>query len=256
MSRIEKFKIRFDYADEDRVIHVYLPDGYDEHTDERYPVMYMWDGQNMFLDSDATFGKSWGMKTYLDRYWKKVIVVGMECAHTSPKRCNEYCPYPVRIYHVGKVEGAAYHSIRWLIDVVKPYIDQTYRTWSHREATAMGGSSMGGMISLYAAIKYNDVFSKFAVVSPAVSMAMTHFMNDIEFSAIHPDTRIIFTWGTEEWITRNWEKTMHRNILKLEMAIQIKQPECRTYRLRQEGGLHNEATWESQLPVIVPFLWE
>ena len=58
MSKIEKTRIRFGYANEDRVIHVYLPDGYEEHTDERYPVMYMWDGQNMFLDSDATFGKS------------------------------------------------------------------------------------------------------------------------------------------------------------------------------------------------------
>ena len=256
MSRIEKTKIHFGFANEDREVHVYLPEGYDENADERYPVMYMWDGQNMFDDADATFGKSWGMKAFLDGYWKKMIVVGMECAHNSPQRCNEYCPYAVKMYHVGRLTGAADHTIGWLIDVVKPYIDKTYRTWAHREATAMGGSSMGGMITLYAAIKYNNVFSKFAAVSPAISMAMPNFIKDIEFASIHPDTRLLFSWGTEEWTSRNWEATMQRNIMRLEKTLQIKQPNIRTYRLRQEGGGHNEASWERELPIIIPFLWE
>ncbi len=252
-----KHNMPFAFAHEDRMLHIYLPDDYyNEGNEECYAVMYMWDGQNLFNDSDATFGKSWGMAHYLDSYWKKMIVVGMECAHNSPQRCNEYCPYPVEISGVGQLHGDAEHTMRWVVEVVKPYIDGTYRTWRHREATAVGGSSMGGMMSLYAILKYNDVFSKAAVVSPSIRTAMKEFALEIDAASIHPDTRVFFSWGTEEHSSPQWEKTMHKNILQVESAIQTKQPSCRTYRLQQEGGKHNEASWERQLPVLVPFLWE
>ncbi len=252
-----KHAIKFSFANEDRTLHIYLPDDYhNDGNDERYAVMYMWDGQNLFSDSDATYGKSWGMADYLSRYWKRVIVVGMECAHNSPQRCNEYCPYPVTIAGVGQLHGDAEHTMQWLINTVKPYIDSHYRTWPHREATSIGGSSMGGMMSLYAILKHNSIFSKAAVVSPSIRTAMKEFVSEIEQADIAPDTRILLSWGTIEKTTKTWEPTMHKNILRIEQAIQKKQPSCRTYRLRQEGGMHNEASWEKQLPIIIPFLWE
>lgn len=254
---IVKQNFRFEYAKEDRVLHIYLPDDYyDAGNEERYAVMYMWDGQNLFNDHDATFGKSWGLAQFLDGYWKKMIVVGMECAHTSPQRCNEYCPYPVKITGVGQLHGDAEHTMQWVLNEVKPYIDSTFRTWSHREATAVGGSSMGGMMSLYAILRHNDVFSKAAVVSPSVRTAMKEFVGEVEKVKLMPDTRVFFSWGTIEHTAKTWEPTMQRNILRLEKAIQKQQPSCRTYRLRQEGGQHNEASWERQLPVLIPFLWE
>lgn len=254
---IIKRNIYFPFAKEERRLHIYLPaDYYADGNTERYAVMYMWDGQNLFEDSCATFGKSWGLKDYLDGYWKKMIVVGMECAHVSKQRCNEYCPYPVSIGDVGMLRGDAEHTMQWVLDDVKPYIDRTYRTCTFREATAVGGSSMGGMMSLYAILKHNDVFSKAAVVSPSVRTSMSHFLKEITDADILPDTRIYFSWGTKEWDSDVWEATMQRNILKLEAAIQKKQPSCRTYRFRQEGGQHNEASWQRQLPVLVPFLWE
>lgn len=254
---ITKHKIFFPFADEDRVLHIYLPDNYhDNGNAERYAVMYMWDGQNLFNDSDATFGKSWGLKDYLDGYWKEMIVVGMECAHDSLQRCNEYCPYSVEINSVGLLRGDASHTMDWLLNDVKPFIDSTFRTWTHREATSIGGSSMGGMMSLYAILRHNDIFSKAAVVSPSIRSAMMHFCTEIENATINPDTRIFFSWGTNEWGIRNGDETMHRNILKLESDIQKKQPSCKTYIFRQEGGIHNEASWQLQLPLLVPFLWE
>lgn len=254
---IIKQDIHFPFANEQRMLHIYLPDDYYAiGNEERYAVMYMWDGQNLFHDSDATFGRSWRLKDYLDRYWKKMIVVGMECAHVSRQRCNEYCPYPVSIGDVGKLRGDAEHTMQWVLNHVKPYIDKTYRTCTLREATAVGGSSMGGMMSLYAILRHNDVFSKAAVVSPSVRTAMPHFLDEIARANILPDTRIYLSWGTDEWSSDIYETTMQRNILRLEGAIQKKQPSCRTYRFRQEGGQHNEASWERQLPVLVPFLWE
>ena len=68
-----------------RPIHIYLPDNYYE-TEERYPVMYYFDGHNLFYDEDATYGKSWGLKTFLDRWSKPMIIVGMECGHEGVER--------------------------------------------------------------------------------------------------------------------------------------------------------------------------
>ncbi len=254
---IIKKNLYFEFAKENRTLHIYLPDDYyADGNNERYAVMYMWDGQNLFNDCDATFGKSWGLAGYLHGYWKKMIIVGMECAHNSPQRCNEYCPYKVEIGDVGMLRGDAQHTMKWVLEVVKPYVDENFRTWSHREATAVGGSSMGGMMSLYTILKHNDVFSKAAVVSPAIMTSMKQFTNEINNADIQPDTRIFFSWGTEEWGSTKLEQTMHDDINILEESIQKKQPSCRMYKLRQEGGGHNEASWERQLPILMPFIWE
>lgn len=75
MGRIEKFDLWYSPACESRTVHLYLPDGY-EGSDERYPVLYMFDGHNLFSDEDATFGRSWRLKDFLDSWPKKMIVVG------------------------------------------------------------------------------------------------------------------------------------------------------------------------------------
>lgn len=98
----------------------------------------------------------------------------MECSHTGNNRIKEYCPYHIYSRITGRVEGTAQQTMDRLISVVKPYIEKNYRTWAHREATAIGGSSMGGMISLYAILRYNYWFSKAACVSPAVGFAMRY----------------------------------------------------------------------------------
>ena len=77
MSQVIRFDNWYEPARENRCIHLYLPHGYDQ-SEERYPVLYMFDGQNLFFDEDATFGKSWRLKNFLDQWQKKMIVVGME----------------------------------------------------------------------------------------------------------------------------------------------------------------------------------
>jgi predicted alpha/beta superfamily hydrolase len=67
-------------ANEMRRLHIYLPDSYNE-TEERYPVMYFFDGHNLYTNEDATYGKSWGLKDFLDNWQKDMIIVGIECGH-------------------------------------------------------------------------------------------------------------------------------------------------------------------------------
>lgn len=248
---VDKFYVHFSPAGEDRKIHLYLPDDYGQ-TEERYPVLYMFDGHNLYFDSDATFGKSLGMKDFLDGWYKKLLVVGIECSSEDLKRVHEYCPYHIQSRIYGEIRGRGDETIRWIIQELKPCIDRTYRTYSHREATAIAGYSMGGMMALYAALRYHDCFSKAAVISPALLPAMEHFTNEIQNHAPFPDTRIFFSWGTDE-DSPDAVGHLADSIRYLEKEVQKKG--ARTYLLCQQGGHHNEQSWEQQLPVWMRFLW-
>lgn len=244
-----KFPLYFKPGGEDRTIHLYLPNDYYQSA-ERYPVVYMFDGHNLFSDSDATYGKSWGMARFLDYWAKKVIVVGLECSHHGHERLAEFCPYGFTERNIGTIVGRGEQTMHWLVNDLKPYIDQHYRTWSHREATAIAGSSMGGMMALYAVLRHNEVFSKSAAVSPEFFACLPLFLKELRTHSIHPDTRLFMSWGTEE-DRRGW---MTKRILKMEAAVQ--RHGVSTWLYHQQGGRHCEADWETQVPTWMQFLWE
>lgn len=247
---VQKFEVWFSPAGENRRIHLYLPDDYD-WTGERYPVVYMFDGHNLYFDSDATFGKSLGLKGFLDRWGKKLIVVGMECSGQDLQRVHEYCPYRIHSAIYGDVAGRGDDTISWIIRELKPYIDRTYRTYPFREATAIAGYSMGGMLALFAVLRYNNWFSKAAVISPSIVPAMDDFRREAQ-DPLSPDTRIFFSWGTAEYEAA-YNDQVASCILELEKEVQ--KQGVRTYLFCQQGGQHNEASWERQVPTWMQFLW-
>ena len=130
-----------------RPLHIWLPEGYDCST-ERYPVMYFFDGHNLFFNEDATYGKSWGMKEFLESWGKPMIVVGIECGHDGEERLSEYLPYPAaKGSWFGKHKPLGGATMDWIVKELKPVIDADYRTIPFRECTAIGGSSMGGIMA-------------------------------------------------------------------------------------------------------------
>ena len=163
-----KDTIYYEPAAEDRMLHIYLPDDYDS-SGERYPVMYFWDGHNLFFDSDATYGKSWGLVQYLSSWDHKLIVVGIECSHQGSHRLDEYCPYDSELMGT-QIHGEGWETMEWMTGVLKPYIDGKFRTLPSRESTAIGGASMGGLMSLYAVTRYNHVYSRAACLSSSIFM--------------------------------------------------------------------------------------
>ena len=165
---IEKRGFLYSPKGKNRTLHIYLPRGYDS-SGERYPVMYFFDGHNLYRDQDATYGKSWGLETFLDRWSKDMIVVGMECSHEGNARLDEYSPYTFPMGHWGMVHGMGNQTMDWIVNEVKPMIDREYRTYPGRQCTGIAGSSMGGLMSLYAAAAYNEVFSKAACLSSAIT---------------------------------------------------------------------------------------
>ena len=240
-----------------RTLHIYLPEGY-EKGEERYPVMYFFDGHNLFSDGDATYGKSWGMKEFLDAWGKKLIVVGIECGHEGQERLSEYLPYPAT-GGFAKFEPKGGETMTWIVEEVKPWVDKTYRTWPFRECTAIGGSSMGGIMSLYAAVHFNRWFSKVACVSTAMGFCMEPLMEDMKANPMDPDTRVYLSWGTREanGIQNVNAEDTSSNTFRWNRRVADKVWEDGAFvKLHcQVGGGHCEADWEKLVPTFMSFLW-
>ena len=242
-----------------RPLHIYLPDRYFE-TEARYPVMYFFDGHNLYFDEDATYGKSWGLKEFLDAWGKDMIVVGIECGHDGQERLSEYLPYAAdKKSHFANFEPKGDETMQWILSEVKPLIDLEYRTIPFRECTGIAGSSMGGIMALYAVVHYNRWFSKAGCVSSAIGFCMRPLMSDLRKTKISPDTRIYLSWGTREAHggkdpdkddrsskTYSWNKKVADHLASEGAAVKM---HC------QIGGGHCEADWEQLVPTFMNFLW-
>ena len=257
MGEVFKHDIWYEPAQRDRTLHVYLPDGYGQ-SDERYPVMYFFDGHNLFFDQDATFGKSWGLKDYLDWWDKGLIIVGMECSHEGNGRLEEYCPYACHMFG-HDITPLGEPTFQWIINDVKAWADENLLTWPHREATGIGGSSMGGLMSLYGTIVHNDVFSKAACLSTGLRMWGRHLRGELAAHKLDPDTRVYLGWGEAETghtrkgadpVTESSEARAVRNFVH-----HMERQGVSTYQYFQPGGQHNEASWEQQNGRCLDFLW-
>lgn len=247
----------FDFAGKQRPLHIWLPEGY-EHREERYPVMYFFDGHNLFLNEDATYGKSWGLKEFLESWSKNMIIVGIECGHGPEERLSEHLPYPA-VGRFSHIPPAGDETIRWILEKVKPMIDQTYRTIPFRECTAIGGSSMGGLMALYAAVHYNQWFSKAACVSSSIGFCMEPLMQDMKMQEMSADTRLYLSWGTKEAhnLSDKWRKDSSSDTYHWNKQVAEQAESCGATVMMdcQVGGGHCEADWEKLVPTFMNFLW-
>ena len=222
--------------------------------------MYFFDGHNLFLNEDATYGKSWGMKEFLEGWGKDMIVVGIECGHDGYERLSEYLPYPADAgSRFEQFEPLGEDTMRWITEEIKPMIDREYRTIPFRECTAIGGSSMGGLMALYAAVHYNSLFSKAACVSSAIGFCMRPLMADMRGNAMSADTRIFLSWGTREaWGVQNPDRDDRSSKTygwNKRVADQVGSVGATAKLFCQVGGSHCEADWEKQVPEFMDFLW-
>ncbi|MEX2804001.1 alpha/beta hydrolase [Streptococcus sp. H31] len=245
----------FTEVGKNRRLHVYLPDNYYE-SGESYPVMYFFDGHNLFFDQAATYGKSWEMYSFMQSFEKPMIIVGLECGHEGNERLSEYSPYDIKSPYFGQFKGLGYQTMQWIVEEVKPFIDATYPTYPFREATGIGGSSMGGLMALYAAGKYNHIFSKAACVSSAIQLCLPQITKDLSQSAIDSNTRVFLSWGTEESSQdsgNSWQTATAKANKQAARYFENSQAAVTLYC--QEGGRHSEEDWEKQVPLFMDFLW-
>lgn len=232
-----------------RKAYIYLPDSYKKDPDMRYPVLYMFDGHNVFFDADATYGKSWGMGKYLQKAKKQLIVVAVECNHQGDSRLQEYAPVDFENSTLGTVKGRGKAYMQWLVGTLKPQIDAQYRTLPDRKNTLLCGSSMGGLMALYGACAFNQVFQRAACLSPSLWVAPGKLLELIARANIRSDTCIYMDYGSCEMFNHaaNAEaliSTAHLLLTKrVNLALRV-----------VPGGEHSEASWEKQIPIFMECL--
>ncbi|MBQ9263698.1 MAG: alpha/beta hydrolase [Clostridia bacterium] len=236
---------------EPRTVYVYLPPAAAEDPNARFPVLYMFDGHNVFFDQDATYGKSWGMGEYLDYTDTPLIVVAVDCNHRPPHgRLSEYSPFSFRDEQFGHVTGKGRKFMDWLVGTLKPIIDERYPTLPERESTWIAGSSMGGLMSLYAVTAYNDVFGRAAALSPSVWLVRGRMAPLIRKTAFAPGTVVYMDYGAREM--GNHQGMLHC-LMKTADAL-LEQGVLLTSRIVPNGD-HCEACWEEQIPIFMNVLF-
>ncbi|TDH28949.1 alpha/beta hydrolase [Segetibacter sp. 3557_3] len=220
-----------------RRIWIYLPRSY-ASSKKSYPVIYMHDGQNLFNEQTAGSGE-WGVDEALDslqlKTGKEAIVVGID--HGGDKRMNEYNPYDTKEF--GKGEGDLY--LEFLTATLKPFIDKQYRTLTGPVHTYIAGSSMGGLISFYAIVKYPNVFGGAGIFSPsfAVAPAIYEAAQKATWTTVRP--KLFFYAGGQEG------PYMVPDMKKMVTLVQSKQSFA-VRDLVSPLNKHNERAWREEFP--------
>ena len=223
-----------------RKIWIYLPPDY-ETSGKKYPVIYMHDGQNLF-DEFTSFSGEWNVDETMNKIFaetgKSAIVVGID--NGGDKRLAEYSPWNNEKY---KTLGEGNLYVDFLAKTLKPFIDKTYRTEPQASKTIIMGSSMGGLISLYAAVKYPNIFGKAGIFSPAfwfVSKDLNLYLN-VNKSNLK-NSKFYFVAG------KNEDESMVPEIENVDRSLLKKSvPEKNIIVKIDEDGTHSESYWKREL---------
>ncbi len=245
------FKSR--YLPTERDLVVYLPPGYNREPERSYPVLYMHDGQNLF-DPKTSFieGRTWQVREQADAAIEAgevepLVIVGIY--NTGEHRLAEY----THDRELQRGGGDADHYGALLTRELLPWIASQYRVRTDRESTGMGGSSLGGLVTLYLGLKYASTFGKLAVMSPSVWWAHKSILGYVNEHApqIWDKPRMWLDVGDHEGrkTLRDAEQLMRR--LKANGWI----TEESLHFERVEGGTHDESSWATRVRPMLRFLF-
>ena len=249
-----------------RDVDVYLPASY-SGARSRYPVVYMHDGQNL-SDPATAFAGTWELESTLERLAGRgieAIVVGVHNAGVD--RLVEYSPFPDRRHGGGDADA----YLAFLAQSLKSRIDRTFRTRPERDATVILGSSLGGLVSLYAYFRYPSVFGRAGVMSPSIWYGQGAVLDFIE-DARTPPGRLYLDVGTHEGAGTLRDARLTGRLLVMKgfardrRARRVRTIETGPNRrmthegkprlryLEHAGGRHNEADWAFRLEGALEFL--
>jgi len=237
-----------------RDVLVYLPPGYGEDPDQRYPVMYMHDGQNLFDPESSFGGVSWAVdetaqSLILAGHVSPLIIVGIH--NSGGARIDEYTPVAADRGRMRGRGGKADHYGRMIIEELKPFIDGEYLTRPEREFTGLGGSSLGGLVSLYLGLKRPDVFSRLAVMSPAVWWAKNQIIREAASIAERLPLRIWLDIGKREGPQIKHQVRALKEIL---LANGWRSGEDLAY-FEIPDAHHDESAWAARFGEVLRFLY-
>jgi predicted alpha/beta superfamily hydrolase len=243
----ERFRSRF--LPHTRTVLVYLPPNYRPRAAHRYPVLYLQDGQNVF-DKATSIGEEWHVDETAQHLIEKgevepLIVVA--AYNTGAHRVDEYAPTKLE----GKGGGSADLYGRMLVEELKPFIDRKYKTLPSAASTGLGGSSLGGLLTLHLGLKYPTVFNRLAVLSPSVWWDNRLIVREVETLKAKPPLRIWLDVGTAEGPEVVGDARALRDTLVAKGWV----PEHDLRYHEAEGAQHNEQAWGARIGDVLRFLY-
>ena len=236
---ISTFEIKAPQLQTIKKIWVYLPYNY-KSSQKKYPVIYMHDAQNLF-DAKTSYAGEWRVDETLDSLKAEVIIIGIE--HGNEKRINELTPFTHTEYGGGNADA----YLDFIVTTLKPYVETTYRTKTGKYNTAIAGSSLGGLVSYYAILKYPKVFGKAAVFSP--SFWINPELYTLTEKAKKINSKLYFMCGTSE------SETMESDMDKMIALVNTTRCSCLhlTKTQKVSNGKHNENLWAKEFGKA--YLW-
>ncbi|WP_235011297.1 alpha/beta hydrolase [Bryocella elongata] len=265
--RYQVFRLNSRFLRNERLVRVYLPEAYLHDSERRFPVLYLHDGQNLFDPRTAYLrGHTWRAHSTADRLTREgrtrpVILVGLD--NTGIRRMSEYTPTrdPMR----GGGEGELYGKL--LVEELRPALASRFRVEDGPENTGLGGSSLGGLISLALGLEHPDVFGRLAVMSPSLwwnNRSVFEWLAQrapLKTSKIrprfappppeYPHPRLWLDIGTHEGLRHVRDADMlHRRLIDRGWRDGID-----LRYLKVPGGLHNEDAWANRFDQMLTFLF-
>jgi predicted alpha/beta superfamily hydrolase len=241
------------FVKDSRDVIVYLPPGYETTTDRRYPVLYLHDGQNLFDAATAFAGTDWGLDELAEELIQSgqiqpLIIVGIYNA--GPSRMAEYTHVRDRRGRGGRARNYA----RFIVEELKPFIDSQYRTLPDRANTGLGGSSLGGLVTLYLGLHHPDTFGKLIVMSPSIWWANRAILREVRKLRGHLPQKIWLDIGTCEGQD---PQVCVKNAKDLAQALVSKgwRPEYDFKFVEDQGAGHNEKAWGFRMRDALKFLF-
>ena len=251
IPRLSNFLFHSSIRPTDRVVSIYLPPQYEAEPTRRFPVLYLHDGQNL-IDPHTSYipGRTWRAGEAADTTnaagtSEPLILVGI--ANTGLGRMAEYTP--TRDYRMGGGEGTSYG--RLLIEELKPWVDATFRTLPGPENTGLGGSSLGGLITLFLGFQHPDVFTRLAVMSPSIWWDQRSILSIVARTRPRPPLRIWLDIGTAEG-QRHVRDTQALDTRLTKLGFT---PELDLHFETILNAAHTEDAWADRLPQVLSFLF-
>lgn len=246
-------KVHSRFLRTDRDVIVYLPPGYDDEPERHYPVCYLQDGQNLFDAATAFAGNEWGLDETAEELIRggqiePVILVGIYNA--GAKRINEYTHVRDNRGRGGRARAYGQMLVRELL----PLIDSAYRTLADPHHTALGGSSLGGLVTLYLGFQHQHIFGKLIVMSPSVWWARREILQRVARLETKTGQSIWLDVGTAEGSdparTCRDAEALRDALLKKGWRLGHDLAYC-----EDEGAEHNESAWGRRMREALPFLF-
>lgn len=238
----------------ERRILVWLPPGYEQSASQRYDVLYMHDGQNVFAHPESARFETWCANLALEQgvgegRLEPWIIVAVD---SGAGRMEEYSPWDEPRNQV-KARGEAYG--RFLVEHLKPLVDRTYRTRPQSEWTGAMGSSLGGLISLYLGCRYPEVFGRIGALSPTVMWSQGRLFQ--EWSAHRRRwTRIYLDAGEQEFLHADGVPLNYGEATRAfyEHLQRAGYADHEVSLVLEPGGEHHERDWQRRLPQAMQWL--